>query len=96
MEKKSQNEEFPLGSIRWDEKKEKKKRKRGKRQNKKGKKSDREGKNKEKQGRERKKKKQKRERGVRSSTFSLRFMEIRPPVFVGVRGKVHLRDESFP
>ena len=32
---------------------------------------------------------------MRSSTFSLRFMEIGPSVFVGVRGKVHLDDESF-
>ena len=38
---------------------------------------------------------EKRERGVRSSTFSLRSMEIGPLVFVGVRGKVHLHDESF-
>ena len=36
-----------------------------------------------------------RRRGVRSSTFFLRSMEIGPSVFVGVRGKVHLRDESF-
>ena len=46
--------------------------------------------------RKRKKKKRKnKESGVRSSTFSLRSMEIRPSVFVGARGKVHLRDESF-
>ena len=38
---------------------------------------------------------QKRERGVRSSTFSLRFTEIGPSIFVGARGKVYLRDESF-
>ena len=35
---------------------------------------------------------EKRERGVRSSTFSIRFTEI---VYVGARGKVHLRDKSF-
>ena len=38
---------------------------------------------------------QKRKRGVRSSTFSLRFTEIGSSVFVGVRGKVYLCDESF-
>ena len=38
--------------------------------------------------RERKKK----EKGV--LRFSLRSAEIRPSVFVGARGKVHLRDES--
>ena len=36
-----------------------------------------------------------RERGVRSSTFSLRFMEIEPSIFVGTRDKVHIHDESF-
>ena len=36
-----------------------------------------------------------RETGVRSSTFSLRSMEIGPSIFVGARGKVYLRDESF-
>ena len=41
------------------------------------------------------KKKKEKKREVRSSTFSLRFMEIGPSVFVGARGKVHLRDESF-
>ena len=32
---------------------------------------------------------------VRSSIFSLRSTEIGPSVFVGARGKVHLRDENF-
>ena len=41
------------------------------------------------------KKRKKNERGVRSSTFSLRFTEIEPSVFIGVGGKIHLRDESF-
>ena len=27
--------------------------------------------------------------------LSLRSTEIQPPVFIGVRGKVHIRDESF-
>ena len=31
----------------------------------------------------------------RNSTFSLRSTEIGPSVFVGARGKVHLRDESY-
>ena len=31
----------------------------------------------------------------RSSIFFLRSTEIRPIVFVGVRGKVHLRNESY-
>ena len=43
----------------------------------------------------REKKKEKKKRGVRSSTFSLGFTEIGSSVFVGARGKVHLRDESF-
>ena len=43
----------------------------------------------------REKKRNKKKRGVRSSTFSLRFTEIGPSVFVGARGKVRLRDESF-
>ena len=50
------------------------------------------GKEKEKKNKEKKRMKK---RGVRSSTFSLRFTEIRPSVFVGARGKVHLRNESF-
>ena len=41
------------------------------------------------------KKRKKRENEVRGSTFSLRFTEIEPSVFVGVRGKVHLHDKSF-
>ena len=45
--------------------------------------------------REKKKKKKRRKRGVRSSTFSLDFTEIGPSVFIGVRGKVRLCDESF-
>ena len=48
---------------------------------------------------ERRKKKEKKrknkESGVRSSTFTLRFTELESSVFVGSRGKVHLRDESF-
>ena len=45
---------------------------------------------------ERKEKKRKRkESKVRSSTFSLRSIEIRSSVFIGARGKVHLRDERF-
>ena len=51
----------------------------------------RERKRKKKRGNKRKKKK----RGVRSSTFSLRFTEIEPSFFVGARGKVHLRGKSF-
>ena len=39
--------------------------------------------------------KEKRERGARSSTFCLIFMEIGSSIFVRARGKVHLRDESF-
>ena len=42
-----------------------------------------------------KKEGKKKKRGVRSSTFSLRFTKIEPSVFVGARGKVHLHDESF-
>ena len=38
---------------------------------------------------------EKRERGVRSSTFSVRFTEIKPSVLVRAKGKVHLRDKSF-
>ena len=38
---------------------------------------------------------QKWERGVRISTFSKRFTEIRLSIFVGARGKVHLCNESF-
>ena len=46
--------------------------------------------------RKRKRKKRKnKESGVRSFTFSLRSTEIRPSVFIGARGKVHLHDESF-
>ena len=41
------------------------------------------------------KKRKKKESEVRSSTFSLRSTEIGSSVFVGARGKVHLRDESF-
>ena len=41
---------------------------------------------------EREKKRKKEKRGVRSSTFSLGFMEIEPSVFVGARGNVHPRD----
>ena len=49
-----------------------------------------------KEGKKKKKKKRKRkESGVRSFTFSLRSTEIGLLVFVGVRGKVHLCDESF-
>ena len=43
----------------------------------------------------REKKRKRKESGVRSPTFSLRSTSIRPSVFVGTRGKVHLRDESF-
>ena len=39
-------------------------------------------------------KRKKKESGVRSSTFSLRSTEIGPSVFVEVRCKVHLHDES--
>ena len=42
-----------------------------------------------------KKKKRKKRRWVRSCTLSLEFTEIGQSVFVGERGKVHLRDESF-
>ena len=35
------------------------------------------------------------EKRSESSTFSLGFTEIGPLVFVGARGKVHLRGESF-
>ena len=45
------------------------------------------------EGKEKKTKKEK--RGVRRSTFSLGFTEIRPLVFNGARGKVHSRNESF-
>ena len=38
---------------------------------------------------------QKWERGVRISTFSKIFTEIRLSIFVGARGKVHLCNESF-
>ena len=41
------------------------------------------------------KKRKKKESGVRSSTFSLISTEIERSVFVGARGKVHLRDKSF-
>ena len=41
------------------------------------------------------KKRKKKERGMRSSTLSLRFTEIGQSVFVGARGKVHLRNEIF-
>ena len=41
------------------------------------------------------KEREKKKRGVRSSTFSLGFTEIRSSVFVGARSKVRLRDESF-
>ena len=47
---------------------------------------------KEKEG---KRKRKKKESEVRSSTFSLRSLEIKSSVFVGPRGKVHLHDESF-
>ena len=43
----------------------------------------------------REKKRKKKKRGVRISTFSLGFTEIELLVFVGARGKVHLRDKSF-
>ena len=46
---------------------------------------------KEKGGKEKKKK----ESGMRSSTFSLGSTEIGPSIFIGARGKVHLRNESF-
>ena len=36
-----------------------------------------------------------REREVRRFTFSVRFTKIELSVFVGTRGKVHLRDKSF-
>ena len=45
--------------------------------------------------RKKKEKKKRKKRGVRSSTFSLGFTEIEPSVFVEVRGKVQLCDESF-
>ena len=38
---------------------------------------------------------ERKESGVRNSTLSLRSTKIGPSVFVGARGKVHLRDESF-
>ena len=48
------------------------------------------------EGKKKKENKRKRkERGVGSSTFFLRFTEIRPSVFVRARDKVHLHDESF-
>ena len=47
---------------------------------------------KEKGGKEKEKKK---ESGMRSSTFSLGSTEIGLSVFVGARGKVHLRNKSF-
>ena len=94
-------ENFPRASIQWDEKKEKrkeiKKRETKRRKNPKQK----VGRNRIEKGKIRKnkgdkgKKRQKRERGVKSFTFSLRFMEIGPSVFVGARGKVHQCDESF-
>ena len=40
-------------------------------------------------------KKREREKGKRGFRFSLRSTEIGPLVFVGARGKVHLREESF-
>ena len=42
-----------------------------------------------------KRKERRKKRGMRSSTLSLDFTEIGPSVFVGARGKVCLRDESF-
>ena len=42
-----------------------------------------------------KEKKEEGESGLRSSTFSLRSIEIGPSVFIGARAKVHLRDQSF-
>ena len=50
--------------------------------------------------RERKEKKKEKKREMkkirlRRSTFSLDFMEIRLSVFLGARGKVHLRNENF-
>ena len=51
-----------------------------------------------KKGGKEKKKEKKRKRkkwGVRSFTFSLDSTEIGPLVFVGEKGKVLLRDESF-
>ena len=43
----------------------------------------------------RKEKRKQKKRGVRSSTFSLRFKEIESLVFIEARGKVHLHDKSF-
>ena len=45
--------------------------------------------------RKREKIKEKKGSGVKSSNLSLRSKEIRSSVFVGARGKVHLRDERF-
>ena len=56
------------------------------------------GKRRERKRKEKKRKKKKRKRkkrGVRSSTFSLGFMDIGPSVFIGSRGKVQLCDKSF-
>ena len=50
---------------------------------------------KEKKRKRKKRKERRKKRRVRSSTLSLGFTEIGPSVFVGARGKVHLRDESF-
>ena len=49
----------------------------------------------ERRKKEGKRKRKKKKRGMRSSTFSLGFTEIGLSVFVGARGKVHPRDESF-
>ena len=48
-----------------------------------------------KEEKKKKENKRKKESEVRSSTLSLRSMEIGSSVFVGARGKVHLGDESF-
>ena len=47
----------------------------------------------EKRGKEKKRKNK--ESGVGSSTIFLGSTKIGSSIFVGVRGKVHLRDESF-
>ena len=47
------------------------------------------------EGKRRERKRKKKKKGVRSSTFSLRFTEIVLSVFVGARNKVRLREESF-
>ena len=49
-----------------------------------------EGKKKRKKRKERRKK-----RGVRSSTFSLGFIDIEQSIFIEARGNVHLCDKSF-